>query len=892
MRFSSISKSALIISLLALTSCMKERVIEKTVAQDKITEKHTDELIAHSDISDALILQKESLGKAFLLSPTVFTTGKTPVPNFRKPMIVGFEKSGSRLAMYNYTDEQLYDSVPAQKLIQTFSIVKEDKKSITIDFKSGFKSSNLLESLAIVTQEALNQMNASANTSDESSLEVKDSFVKNVSYQGDSIVIKQMIRSVERAIVSKSAGGMSIPGLPSPSTYEMKTTEQTNDYSFELKPYEVSETFKAKSHDKDQRVGYFINFKHEKQQDEITPQIARWDISESKKPIEIRFSGETPKEFEKVLMEGIEYWNKAFGRKAFVKGSNFAKDEFQRDRTIHVYWVPWDSAGFAMAGIQADPLTGELLKGSVFMTSSWVKVTEKTIENTVAKSSTDFDLLRKSNCFLEQASLKTDELHNHKDSHIVQKSVEDTIRVVFTHELGHAIGLRHNFSGTFNNQFTDDEVMAAEKSYLNGTNKPVAVSTTVMDYLTSIQTAINGEYIKNNVLPYDQDAVNWGYFDKEMKLSKYNYCSDEHVGIARENAREIYGCAPFDRYKNVFRGYIKNIVYSESNRIATLIYGLQAEKAKGKSFYSNDFSFESFLSTLGFGFSYMDNTFSNLMFAEAPSSKFLSVKSVVDSTLSQLTYKTTIFDSAINDVVKKDLEEVGGYAGIVKALFDLQIKENGKLYQNQVQRFFEAENVNNLKSFLTDDEIKQLHEKLSSLAKGADEGFIIKVISNFAGQRSYLGSTQALSVNFPKGDLTSILPYYTQIYEKAIMQGKKAVTINGQEIQVPFVTQYSSDEISKVKSIFKIETGNAETEKLLKTEKDRLMAMSITKVVEVLKRAKKLVDIHKDSASIEADLKDVDWSKIQGITPYDLSKELEEYKAWELIKPKEKVVFN
>lgn len=896
MRFFSISKSAVLLSVIALTSCMKERVIEKTVAQDKITEKKTEQLIAASDSSDALILQKESLGKAFLLSPIVFSTGKTPVPNFRKPMIVGFEKSGSRLAMYNYTDEQLYDSVPADKLIQTFNIIKEDSKSISIDFRSGFKSSNLLEAMTIVSQESLAQIQTAAKTSDESSIEVKDSFVKNVSYQGDSIVVKQMIRSVERALESSTNSSTPmIPGIPgsAATTYAMKTTEQTNDYNFELRPYVVNKSFQPKSYDKTQRIGYFINFKHEKQQDEVTPQIARWDISEDKKPIVIRFSDQTPKEFETVMEEGINYWNKALGRKVFVRGSAFTKDEFQQTRTIHVYWVPWDSAGFAMAGIQGDPLTGELLKGSVFITSSWVKGTERLFQNTMANSSTDINLLKKGNCFLEQSAVQSAELAGNANDQIVQKSVSDTIREVFTHEMGHVLGLRHNFVGSSTNQFTDDEVDAAEKSYLKGTKTVVAPATTVMDYLTGLQTAMNGAFIKDQILPYDQEAINWGYLNKEMTLTKYQYCSDEHVGIAQNNAREVYGCTAFDSYQNIFKSYMKGILFAETSRVASVVYALQEQKKNGESFYSNNFDFSNFLSSVDFSFATMSNPFNDLMFAEGGASKFLSVKSVVDSTLSQLYYKGPIYDSGINGQVKKDLEAIGGYSAIVKSLFDLYAKENGRIYQNQVQQYFETDKINVFKALLSDEEINSLKVKLQNVAKSADEAFPLKVITSFSAQQtSLLANGNMMSMNFPKGDLRTILPYFSNIYEKEILKNKKTVKINGQEIDLPFVSRYSADALVKSKAIFMIETGDPAMEKILKAEKDRLMTLAITKTIEVLRKGKGLTDIHKDSALITADLNGIDWSKIEGVTASDLYQELEEYKKWESIKPKEKIVFN
>ena len=366
--------SLLAIPLFFATSCVKERVIEKVVSEDKISQKNVENSISYNQISDTLKIQKDSLGKAFLLSPIVYTTGQAPKPNFIKPMIVGFERYGNRLAVYNYTDEQMYDSIPADKLLQTFNIQKEDDTSISIDFKQGFKSANLIASLSIVMKETLDTLKSDNSKGNESSIEIKDSFVKNISYDNGSIVVAQVIRSINRNLETTNDG----PSGSAP-TQAFKTSETTNDYSFELKPYEVNKNFKSKVFDKSMRVGFFINFKFSKATDDPIPLIAKWDISEEKGQIEVRFSDTSPAEMIPVMEEGIQYWNRTFGRDIFIKGKSFTKGEKQSARSIFVYWVPWDSAGFAVAGIQADPLTGEILKGSVFMTSSWLKNTKDTL---------------------------------------------------------------------------------------------------------------------------------------------------------------------------------------------------------------------------------------------------------------------------------------------------------------------------------------------------------------------------------------------------------------------------------------------------------------------------------------------------------------------------------
>lgn len=216
------------------SSCVKERIIEKTIQPERIADKKIENSISPSQSSETIVLKKDQLGKAFLLSPTMFTTGQTPMPTFIKPMIVGFERYGNKVALYNYTDEQMYDVLPADKLLQTFKVLKESDTELVISFKEGFKSVNLVEALSIVMKESMEEMMKKVSSGQESSLEIKDSFIKNIKMQNNTIYVSQVIRTVDREIETKT-NPMS-PTTNPEKVQKFTTTESTNDYLFELKP--------------------------------------------------------------------------------------------------------------------------------------------------------------------------------------------------------------------------------------------------------------------------------------------------------------------------------------------------------------------------------------------------------------------------------------------------------------------------------------------------------------------------------------------------------------------------------------------------------------------------------------------------------------------------------
>jgi hypothetical protein len=141
----------------------------------------------------------------------------------------------------------------------------------------------------------------------------------------------------------------------------------------------------------DQRVGYFISatrdFGSKDPDTNFVRRINRWrlekadpkaKLSPPKKQVVWWVEDNVPHEFRPFVEQGILEWNKAFEKVGFrnalgVRWQN-ERDEFDPEDINYCTfrWVatPWT---FAMSGLRADPITGEMIDGDVVFDASWIR---------------------------------------------------------------------------------------------------------------------------------------------------------------------------------------------------------------------------------------------------------------------------------------------------------------------------------------------------------------------------------------------------------------------------------------------------------------------------------------------------------------------------------------
>lgn len=258
----------------------------------------------------------------------------------------------------------------------------------------------------------------------------------------------------------------------------------------------------------DDRVGFFsqsqVDYGQDAQKAVRTSYIRRWrlepkdleaykrgELVEPKKQIVYYIDPATPEKWKPYLKQGVEDWNKAFERAGF-KNAITAKDAPTKEQDPD--WSPEDARysviRYFASDIQnaygphvADPRSGEILESDI----GWYHNVMNLLRNWF---------------FIQTAAINPDA----RGVKFKDEVMGRLIRFVSSHEVGHTLGLPHNFGSSF--AYPVDSLRSASFTSRSGT------APSIMDYARFnyiAQPEDKGVSLMPDVGEYDKYAVMWGY---------------------------------------------------------------------------------------------------------------------------------------------------------------------------------------------------------------------------------------------------------------------------------------------------------------------------------------------------------------------------------------------
>ena len=284
----------------------------------------------------------------------------------------------------------------------------------------------------------------------------------------------------------------------------------------------------------DERVGWFTtsqtDYGIDNQEAKTIKYLDRWrlevkdediekfkagELVEPKKPIVYYIDPGTPKKWRKYLKQGIEDWQVAFEAAGF-KNAIIAKDPPSKDEDPD--WSPEDVRYsvvryLASPSLNAngphtsDPRSGEIIESDI----NWYHNVMKLLRNWL---------------FVQTAAVNTDA----RKTEFKNEVMGELIRFVSSHEVGHTLGLPHNFGSS--SAYPVDSLRSATFTKKYGT------APSIMDYARFNYVAqpgdegvalIPSDWETPNVGVYDIYSIMWGYkpildtdaFDEKKVLNQW-----------------------------------------------------------------------------------------------------------------------------------------------------------------------------------------------------------------------------------------------------------------------------------------------------------------------------------------------------------------------------------
>lgn len=488
-------------------------------------------------------IAKSALDKEFLLMSSALSQFPTPMFNGLKSKVVAFQKYQERLYMLEATQGHILSGNIAGHIILTsFPIISEDSGSITFDFNVG------MSQLFVQSDWFTQDFDGTVFIQNMQSIPVRESFLSEAKISNNQMIIHQVAQVQQNENYSANVN-------PGQASVEVR---------YYLTPYNPDRTFLPVQSPGLEKVGFF----------EASPLLLNDGSSliyaskhNNKRTITYAISANTPMDVREAVKDGILYWNKVLGDQKIqviqLEDENITAPN--ADYNV-IQWTNWDQAGFAYADAQMDPRSGQVLHAQVFMSSAFevggraaaIKRLRYLNQNdrSAVKSIQMRGFEKAAPCSLTDGNFRqflTAAVEGRYDDSLIKKMSLDYVREVVAHEVGHTLGLRHNFAGNLGSSYRFSERAEIYKKYIaeRVVDPSVMPTTSLMEYQDYEDAMFSGALLadpKAEIFPYDKMALEYLYKAKKLTDDGPLFCTDSDVG-------KYFECNRWDSGSNSYESY-------------------------------------------------------------------------------------------------------------------------------------------------------------------------------------------------------------------------------------------------------------------------------------------------------------------------------------------------
>lgn len=302
----------------------------------------------------------------------------------------------------------------------------------------------------------------------------------------------------------------------------------------------------------DDRVGYFLtvvkDYSVKSDRDRFVRYINRWDLrkadnslklSPPKEHIRFYIEDTVPFKYRKPIRDGILEWNKAFEKAGFsdaIVVDRLPDDPNYDPEDIRYNTFRWitASAGFAMGPSRVNPYTGQILDADIIFDADFLQFWQDEFETftpskvaaitggslnpedyvtssqgSAGSRRADYACLRNQGMARQLAfgALALSRVADAaKTAELKEKLIMQGLKDVAMHEVGHTLGLRHNFKAS--SYLSLEDANNVEKTREQG------IAASVMDYTPTNLVPdgeTQGDYFSTTIGPYDMWSIEYGY---------------------------------------------------------------------------------------------------------------------------------------------------------------------------------------------------------------------------------------------------------------------------------------------------------------------------------------------------------------------------------------------